>query len=92
MSEKKHLYLLWTNDNKMTAEKMVFMYTVNALANGWWEEVTLIIWGATAKLAAEDKEIQQMILTAIEKGVHVTACKACTDQLEVTPLIEAPGG
>lgn len=91
MSEKKHLYLLWTNDNKMTAEKMVFMYTVNSLVQGWWEEVTLIIWGATAKLAAEDKDIQQMILTAIEKGVHVTACKACTDQLEVTPIIESLG-
>lgn len=91
MSEKKHLYLLWTNDNKMTAEKMVFMYTVNSLVQGWWEEVTLIIWGATAKLAAEDKDIQQMILAAIEKGVHVTACKACTDQLEVTPIIESLG-
>ena len=91
MNEKKHLYLLWTNDNKMTAEKMVFMYTVNSLVHGWWEEVTLIIWGATAKLAAEDKDIQKMILDAIEKGVHVTACKACTDQLEVTPIIESLG-
>jgi len=91
MNEKKHLYVLWTNDNKVTAEKMVFMYTVNSLTKGWWEEVTLIIWGATAKLAAEDKEIQKMILDAMEKGVHVTACKACTDQLGVTPIIESLG-
>jgi hypothetical protein len=91
MSEKTHLYVLWTNDNKITAEKMVFMYTVNSLIKGWWEEVTLIIWGATAKLAAEDKDIQKMILEAMEKGVHVTACKACTDQLEVTPVIESLG-
>ena len=27
MSEKTHLYVLWTNDNPVTAEKMVFMYT-----------------------------------------------------------------
>lgn len=91
MSEKKHLYLLWTNDNKLTAEKMVFMYTMNSLVHGWWEKVTLIIWGATAKLAAQDKEIQKLIREAMEKGVHVTACKACTDQLEVTPLIESLG-
>jgi hypothetical protein len=91
MEEKTHLYVLWTNDNKITAEKMVFMYTVNSLIKGWWEEVTLIIWGATAKLAAEDKDIQKMILEAMEKGVHVTACKACTDQLEVTPVIESLG-
>lgn len=91
MAEKNHLYLLWTNDNKLTAEKMVFMYTVNSLVHGWWEKVTLIIWGATAKLAAEDKEIQTMILDALEKGVAVSACKACTDQLGVTEDIEALG-
>jgi hypothetical protein len=91
MSDKTHLYLLWTNADKLTAEKMVFMYTVNSLIKGWWEEVTLIIWGATAKLAAEDSEIQAMIKDAMEKGVHVTACKACTDQLGVTPVIEALG-
>ncbi|MBA3012409.1 MAG: DsrE family protein [Proteobacteria bacterium] len=91
MKEKTHLYLLWTNDNKITAEKMVFMYTVNSLVHGWWEKVTLIIWGATAKLAAEDTQIQRMIREAVEKGVHVTACKACTDQLEVTPIIESLG-
>ncbi|MCG8614746.1 MAG: DsrE family protein [Desulfobacterales bacterium] len=91
MSEKNHLYLLWTNADKLTAEKMVFMYTVNSLIHGWWEYATLIIWGAPAKLAAEDKEIQEMIRDAQEKGVHVTACKACTDQLGVTAEVEALG-
>ena len=49
------------------------MYTVNSLVHGWWEKVTLIIWGAPAKLAAEDKEIQSMIKDAIEKGVRESA-------------------
>ncbi len=88
MSEKKHLYVLWTNDNVMTAEKMVFMYTINSLKHGWWEDVTLIIWGATAKLVAENKEIQDLVKKALEVGVHVTACKACADQLGVTGLLE----
>ena len=91
MDEKNHLYLLWTNADKLAAEKMVFMYTVNSLIHGWWEYVTLIIWGAPAKLAAEDHDIQAMIREAIEKGVHVSACKACTDQLGITPDIEALG-
>jgi hypothetical protein len=34
MSENTHLYVLWTNDNLITAEKMVFMYTVNPLVHG----------------------------------------------------------
>ena len=50
MSANNRLYILWTNDNVITAENMVFMYATNALVHGWWEEVTLIILGAAAKL------------------------------------------
>jgi len=46
--------------------------------------VTLIIWGAPAKLYAENTEIQEKIKGALDAGVHLTACKACADQLGVT--------
>jgi hypothetical protein len=86
--EKTHLYVLWTNDNPITAEKMVFMYTINSLTHGWWEKVTLIIWGAPTKLVSEDVHIQEMIKAALNAGVHITACKACADQLGVTEVLE----
>ena len=86
--EKTHLYVLWTNDNAITAEKMVFMYTINSLKRGWWEKVTLIIWGATAQLVGEDVTIQAKIKEALDAGVHITACKACADQLGVTETLE----
>jgi hypothetical protein len=88
MTEKTHLYVLWTNDNPITSEKMVFMYTINSLLKDWWEEVTLIIWGAPAKLVSEDENIQKMVKKALEAGVHITACKACADQLGVTETLE----
>jgi hypothetical protein len=67
---------------------MVFMYTVNSLLKNWWEKVTLIVWGATAKLVSEDENIQKMVKKALEAGVHVSACKACADQLGVTKSLE----
>ena len=88
MGKESHLYLLWTNDNPITAEKMVFMYTTNSLRNGWWEKVTIIVWGATAKLVSEASSIQKKIKEAQDMGVHITACKACTDQLGVTEDLE----
>ena len=88
MSAKSHLYVLWTNDNPVTAEKMVFMYTINALLNNWWDQVTLIVWGATPVLVSESAEIQAKIKEAQDAGVHVTACKACADQLGVTQILE----
>ncbi len=88
MMEKDHLYILWTNGDPITAEKMVFMYSVNSLRRGWWKKVTLIIWGAPAKLSAEHAGIQAKIKEALEAGVHITACKACADQLGVTDALE----
>ena len=86
--DKNHLYVLWTNDNPITAEKMVFMYAINSLVYGWWQMVTLIIWGATAKLVSEDETIQEKIKEALDAGVRITACKACTDELGVTETLE----
>ena len=86
--EKTHLYVLWTNGDPVTAEKMVFMYTINSIIHSWWEKVTLIIWGAPAKLVSEDANIQKKIKEALDAGVHISACKACADQLGVTETLE----
>ncbi len=86
--EKNHLYVLWTNDDPVTAEKMVFMYAINSLKRGWWEKVTLIIWGAPTKLVSVNEDIQEKIKEALDAGVHITACKACSDQLGVTEDLE----
>lgn len=91
MSEKKHLYVLWTSGDPITADKMVFMYTINSLAHGWWEEVTLVIWGGSTKLVSENEAIQQRIKDAQDAGVYVTACKGCSDQLGVSEQLEALG-
>jgi hypothetical protein len=88
MAEKNHLYILWTNGDPVTAEKMVFMYGINSRLREWWDEVTLIIWGAPAKLAAENAVVQEKIKEALDAGVHVSACKACADQLGVTDTLE----
>jgi hypothetical protein len=87
MGEPQHLYILWTNADPVTAEKMVFMYGINAKLNHWWEDVTIIIWGATAQLAAENALIREKIKQALHIGVNVSACKACVDQLGVTDKI-----
>ncbi len=88
MEENSHLYVLWTNGDPITAEKMVFMYSINSLLQGWWDKVTLIIWGAPSKLVSQDANIQAQIIKARDAGVHITACKACADQLGVTETLE----
>ncbi len=91
MSKKKKLYILWTNADPITAEKMVMMYGINSKARNWWDEVTIIVWGATAKLVAENDVIKEKIKHAIHVGVNVSACKACADQLGVSDKLAELG-
>lgn len=86
-----HLHILWTNGDEITFDKMVAMYSRNAILNHWWEEITLIIWGSPAKLTAESELVAQRIKELIQVGVKVTACKACTDSLEVSEKLSNLG-
>ena len=91
MDNSNDLCILWTNADPITADKMVFMYGLNSLKHGWWDHVTIIIWGATAKLVAENEEISNTIRQLLDKGVSFSACKACADQLGVSEVLEGIG-
>jgi len=88
---ENELYILWTNADPLTAHKMVFMYGHNGLLKGWWEKVTIIIWGATTKLTAENSGIQEKIRAMIKDGVRFSACRACAEQLGVIETLENMG-
>ena len=91
MEEKKSLHILWTNADLETARFMLMMYATNSMLRNWWEEVTVIIWGATARLVAENEVIQDSMKTAVQAGVKFTACEACARQLGVAEKLEALG-
>lgn len=87
MEESKRLHVLWTTGEKDVAIRMVFHYLMNAKANGWWDEINLIIWGPSAKLTAEDEEIQAEIRMCLDSGMTVQACMVCTDSYGITKKI-----
>ena len=71
------LAVLWTSGDVDVAEKMCFMYTYNAKKQGWFDEVVLIVWGPSAKLLSENKNLQDYVKKMKEAGVVVEACVAC---------------
>jgi len=85
------LIILWTTDNKDTIFNMLSMYSVNSKTNNWWQEVYVIIWGASAKLAGNDTQVQSEILEMIQQGVTIEACKACADNFGVTEKLTKLG-
>ena len=85
------LYILWTNADPVTSKLMVMMYAKNSLKNGWWKEVTVIVWGATVKLRAENEEIQQEFREAEARGVSFEGCIACAQELNLVSEMEDLG-
>ncbi len=88
---KDKVNVLWSSGDKDVAKKLVFMYTLNSKIHGWWEEVTLIVWGPSANLLANDEQLAFDIKKMIEKGIKVVACKACSDSYNVSDKLEEMG-
>ena len=87
--EPDKLVVLWTSGEREVALKMVFMYTLNAQKEAWWDEVSLVIWGPSAQLAAVDSDIQEYLKKMDEAGVTLKACQACSDPYGVTKKLES---
>jgi hypothetical protein len=87
----KKLNILWTTGEEDVALRMIFVYILNAKANGWWDSINLIIWGASAKLVGESPLIRKEIDLLLQSGVTIEACRACTDSYNVTGLLEEMG-
>ena len=92
VKEKKtkpdELVVLWTSGDREVALKMAFMYTFNSKRFKWgWKNVTLVVWGPSAKLLTEDKELQEHIIDMKEKGVKILACKKCSDLYGVSDAL-----
>lgn len=85
------LLVVWTSGDRDVALKMVFMYTRNAKKQGWWDGVTMLVWGSSQKLLTEDEELQDELARMLDLGVRVVACKACADSYPVTVELENLG-
>lgn len=85
------LFILWTNADPVTANLMVFMYAENAIGHQKWDRIMIIVWGATAKLVAEDPQIQSRIRALQELGVRFSACITCAEELGVAETIRSLG-
>ena len=62
---------------------MVFLYAINAKKKKWFDEMRIIIWGQTSKLAVENENIRNLIKIVISERVVVDGCLACARALGV---------
>lgn len=85
------LVVLWTSDDPYVAERVAFMYTHAAKTAGWFKDVTLIVWGPSAKLITENVKLQEKVAKMMDDGVEVQACIACANAYGVAEKLKKLG-
>ena len=78
MSDNR-LVVVWSSGDPEVAHNTVFLYTRNAKKQGWFDDVTLIIWGPSAPLLVKDESLQKEIKVMANLGVRVMACRRCAE-------------
>jgi len=86
---KTRLCVVWTSGDPGVAKNVCFMYTLNAKKRGWFDVVHIVVWGPSAKLLSEDKELQAQMAAMREAGVVTEACVACARNYGVADELKA---
>lgn len=90
-SSPDKLVVLWTSGDPYVAERVALMYTHAAKTAGWFSEVTLIIWGPSAKLTSENLKIQKKLKAMQKDGVVIEACIACANSYGIADDLKGLG-
>jgi len=87
----KTLLIVWKTNNDIDIHNFVVPYAYNAKRHEWFDEVKVLIWGASQDVVVKTVLIQQRVLNLIKNGVQVLACKMCANNLQATEALEALG-
>jgi hypothetical protein len=85
------LAVLWTSGDPDVAHRVAFMYTHNAKKVGWFDEVTLIVWGPSQRILVGDKDLQAKVKAMQDDGILVEACVACAMSFGLVEELKALG-
>ncbi len=85
------LLIVWSSGEIEVAKKLVLLYGSVILERGYWDEAHLMVWGPSAKLLAENTELQEMVFRVIESGVKASVCVVCSDDYGVTEELRSLG-
>lgn len=85
------LLIVWSSGEIEVAKKLVLLYGSVILTRGYWDEAHLMVWGPSAKLLAENSDVQEMFVKVLETGVNASVCVVCSDDYGVTNQLRELG-
>lgn len=85
------LCVVWKSSNEIDIEKFIIPYIYNSKAKKWFDEVEVLVWGASQEIIANSSLYKQKLKEMVDSGIPVYACKMCADGLNVTDVLESMG-
>lgn len=85
------LLVVWKSDKDVDITKFIVPFAYNSKAKGWFEDVEVLIWGASQEIVRDTTNYQELLKTLIHDGINVYACKMCADATLSTELLESLG-
>ncbi|HFQ61689.1 MAG TPA: DsrE family protein [Epsilonproteobacteria bacterium] len=85
------LLIVWSSSEIEVAKKMILLYGSVMLPRNYWDEAHIMIWGPSAKLLAENVELQKMVVKVQATGVKFSCCVVCSDDYGVTEKLVSLG-
>jgi len=85
------VFVILSSGDREVALEVGLVYPLNATKKGWMDEVKVILFGPSQKVAANDMEVQGRVKDLLGEGVEVLACKWCADRMGITEKLEATG-
>ena len=83
--------VVWKSNNDIDIHNFVIPYCYNAVVQEWFDEVELLIWGASQEKVMNDTIIQQRVANLIKNKVKVYARKMCSDNVGATDTLKELG-
>jgi hypothetical protein len=85
----KKLVALWKSDNLIDIQEMITPYIITSKKNKWWDEVEVIIWGASQVVVANNEDVKRRINLMNKQDIKIYACKKCAEDLGVIEALKA---
>jgi hypothetical protein len=86
----KVLVILASADREVLLECGI-EYSLNAAKAKWMEEVKVIFFGPSEKLAVFDLQVIEKIQKLKDVSIEILACKWCSDRMNITKQLEESG-
>lgn len=85
------LLIVWKSENDVDINNFITPFAINSKKQNWFDEVEVLIWGASSDTLKENKNAQKKLSDIVNQGIRVYACKFCSDNVGASDVLTSLG-